>query len=57
MIPVLVEDLIQKVLDKNTSVYSRQYHANTLREIVTRGERALTIFDEQYRKTEQNIRK
>lgn len=45
MLPVIIQDLILKVTDKNLHPEKRQHFADTLRKIVKEGEKALDKFD------------
>lgn len=45
MLPVIIQDLIQKVSDQKVNVEKRQHYAATLREIVKASEQALAIYD------------
>ena len=49
VLPVLIEDLIQKVSDKKTPIEKRQHYANNIRNIKNALEQTLVKFDKEYK--------
>mgnify|MGYP001095614269 CR=1 FL=1 len=45
VLPVIIEDLISKVTNKNTHVEQRQHYATTLKTIVEESQKALEVYE------------